>query len=230
MLRYNSIWLYGSCVGIWILLQMLFNERCLPRKFYYLFIGAGLHAVSVAHIPEDIKLIDTHINCKNNILWSTRLTPRQRNVNLFFQNFIWFIFNFSVIVGLLAISHFRPQTEVPTFWPFILKTSPFDENKIFRVLWIISSVILFLGFLSLVLAWRLLLSNDEETEDCDQTRVTEFDGWVHDTKSCPGCQGKNDWHCHVSDKDLHEGIEGTLGHIIAPLFNVWQNFVDKNTA
>ena len=43
MLRYNSIWLYGSCVLIWMFLQFLFNERCLPRQYYHLFIGAGLH-------------------------------------------------------------------------------------------------------------------------------------------------------------------------------------------
>ena len=129
MLRYNSIWLYGSCVIIWIFLQFLFNERCLPRKYYYLFIGAGLHAVSVAHIPEDIKLIDTNWNCTKNILWATRLTPRQIKSNLMFQNALWFLFNCSVIITLLVVSFAKPDAGIPTFWPFILTQYPFVSHK-----------------------------------------------------------------------------------------------------
>ena len=59
MLRFNSIWLYGTI----IITRLLFNEQCLPIKYYYLFIGAGLHAVSVAHIPEEVKLIKLHHHC-----------------------------------------------------------------------------------------------------------------------------------------------------------------------
>merc|ERR1719220_3394869 len=69
MLRYNAIWLYGGIVIIWLLLQFLFNENCLPRRFYYLFIGAGVHAVSVAHIQEEVKMIKTHPDSKKNILY-----------------------------------------------------------------------------------------------------------------------------------------------------------------
>lgn len=31
MLRYNAIWLYGGLLAIWLLVHLLFNEKCLPR-------------------------------------------------------------------------------------------------------------------------------------------------------------------------------------------------------
>merc|ERR1712106_1116868 len=130
MLRFNSIWLYGSILIIWFLIQILFNEQCVPRKHYYLFIGAGLHAVSVAHIPEDIKLIDTNPDSKKNILWSTRLSSRQLRFNLLFQNFFWFIFNFIIIVTLTLVSYIEPDIRIPTFWPFTTQTYSFRENKV----------------------------------------------------------------------------------------------------
>ena len=57
-----------------------------------------------------------------------------------------------------------------------------------------------------------------------------FDGWTHEPKDCPCCNGEDEWHRYVSDNDLQAGIQGRLGLIIYPLMNVWQNFVDKNTA
>ena len=72
MLRYNAIWLYGPIAVIWLLLQFLFNERYLPRRYYFLFLGAGMHAVSIPHIPEDIKIIHAGPDSNKNVLWSTR--------------------------------------------------------------------------------------------------------------------------------------------------------------
>ena len=227
LLRYNSVWLYGGCFVGWVIIQILFNERCLPKRYYYLFIGAGLHAVSVAHIPDTIKIIDTHINCRDNILWSTRLTYKQIHLNLLFQNVLWFIFNLTIIGSLLAVSSLYPKIEIPIFWPFNIGTCALDDNKIFDILLPISLVILILGLISVVLAGTL--ARHEEKNSVEK-KVPKFEGWIHDPDTCQGCLKGEEWHEHQADKDLQDGVQGTLGHIIAPLANVWQNFVDKNTA
>ena len=54
MLQFNAIWLYGGVFVMWLFLHLLFNEKCLPRRFYYLFTGAGLHAVSVDRVPVSV--------------------------------------------------------------------------------------------------------------------------------------------------------------------------------
>jgi hypothetical protein len=255
MLRFNSIWLYGTILLIWFLLQILFNEQCLPRKYYYLFIGAGLHAVSVAHIPEDIKLIDTNPDSKKNILWSTRLTSRQLRFNLLFQNFIWFISNFIIIVTLTIVSSFEPDIRIPTFWPFTTDhTYSFKENKVYRILYIVAPVLLLTGLTSQVLLWMFefktedketlkkniglnkkdavdglrQLSTDSEDHTC--TADVLYDGWRHDKRHCEGCHDDSHWHRHVDDNVLQSGVQGSLSRILFPLMNVWQNVVDKNTA
>jgi len=255
MLRFNSIWLYGSVLIIWFTLQILFNEQCLPRRHYYLFIGAGLHAVSVAHIPEDIKLVDTHPDSKKNILWATRLTSKQLRFNLLFQNFVWFAFNFIIIVTLTVVSYLEPDIRIPTFWPFTTQTYSFRENKVFRILYIVGPVLLIIGLISQVLLWMFecktedkeeiktnlglhkkdaldgirQLSNESEDCECDIGDAV-YDGWCHDRVNCAGCQLGTGWHRHVSDDVLQSGVQGTLGRVIYPLMNVWQNVVDKNTA
>jgi len=256
MLRFNSIWLYGSILIIWFLLQILFNEQCLPRKYYYLFIGAGLHAVSVAHIPEDIKLIDTNPDSKKNILWSTRLTSRQLRFNLLFQNLIWFISNFVIIVTLTIVSTMEPDIRIPTFWPFTTNhTYSFKENKVYRILYIIGPVLLLTGLLSQILLWMFEFKTEDKeqlkqnigikkkkdavdglrqvsTDTTDHTCTADvlYDGWRHDKAHCEGCHDGGLWHRHVDDNVLQSGVQGYLSRIIFPLMNVWQNVVDKNTA
>ena len=45
LLRCNAIWLYGFVILVSFLLKVGFNERLLPRRFYHLFVGSGLHAI-----------------------------------------------------------------------------------------------------------------------------------------------------------------------------------------
>ena len=40
-----------------------------------------MHAVTVAHVPEYVKLIDTDPDIKKNVLWSTRLTTKKLKIN-----------------------------------------------------------------------------------------------------------------------------------------------------
>lgn len=253
-LRFNSIWLYGTILITWFLLQILFNEQCLPRKHYYLFIGAGLHAVSVAHIPEDIKLIDTNPDSKKNILWATRLTSRQLRFNLLIQNLFWFAFNFIIIVSLTVVSYIEPDIRIPTFWPFTTQTYSFRENKVFRILYIIGPILLLAGLISQVLLWTFEFKTEDkekikksmglhkkdavdgmrqvskESEDHTCSADIVFDGWRHDPENCEGCNGGELWHRHVNDNELQTGVQGKLSRVISPLMNVWQNVVDKNTA
>eukprot|EP00092_Neocalanus_flemingeri_P029718 GFUD01032266.1.p1 GENE.GFUD01032266.1~~GFUD01032266.1.p1 ORF type:complete len:659 (-),score=121.63 GFUD01032266.1:313-2289(-) len=255
MLRFNSIWFYGTIIITWFLLQILFNEQCLPSKYYYLFIGAGLHAISVAHIPQEVKLIDTKPDSKNNILWTTRLSSRQLRFNLLFQNFVWFIINSIIIITLTIVNYLEPETEISTFWPFISKTYSFKENKVFRVLYIIAPILLLVGLISQVLLWRfefkkkdkqkvrqaILMHKKDATDglrqlsaesDCDPSMAADivFDGWRHVPENCPGCENGTCWHRHVSDDVLEAGVQGRLSQVIYPLMNIWQNVVDKNTA
>ena len=154
MLRYNVIWLYGGIVIIWLLLQFLFNENCLPRRFYYLFIGAGLHAVSVAHIQEEVKMIKTNPDSKKNILWVTKLTDIQLKANMWFQNIMWFLVNSLIIITLTVFAEFNPDTKVPLFWPFFnLGDYTFTSNKVFGGLFIIAPTIVCLGVISLFLLY-----------------------------------------------------------------------------
>jgi len=152
MLRYNAIWLYGGIIVIWLLFQFLFNENCLPRRFYYLFIGAGLHAVSVAHIQEEVKMIKTHPDSKKNILYVTKLTDMQLKANMWFQNIMWFIINSLIIITLTVFAEYKKDTEVPLFWPFFgFGTYTFTSNKVFGGLPYISPTIVGLGVVSLIL-------------------------------------------------------------------------------
>jgi len=258
MLRYNCIWLYGTIIVTWFLLQILFNERCLPAKYYYLFIGAGLHGVSVAHIPQEVKMIDTNPDSKKNILWATRLTSRQLRFNLLFQNLFWFAFNFIIITSLTIVSYLSPKTSIQTFWPFSTQSYSLEENKVFRVLYIIAPILLLIGLISQVLLWRFEFKKEDkeklkqnigihkkdvtdgmrqissESEDYDPSKGADisFDGWRHDSNNCPGCDDENvsSWHRHVCDDVLQAGVQGKLSQVIYPLMNVWQNVVDKNTA
>ena len=145
LLRFNCIWLYGFIIIFWLLLQILFNEQVLPRRWYYLFLGAGMHAVTVAHIPEEIKLIDTDIDIRKNILWSTRLTGKQIQRNLRFQNGVWFVFNYVVIISMWIFSSTsdHSNTEIQVFWPFTPGTTySLNDNKVFRVLNYVAPIIL----------------------------------------------------------------------------------------
>lgn len=66
--RFNCIWLYGGVFLIWFIIQHLFNERCLPLRFYYLFQGAGIHCVREGSeiFPLQVFNLSTFKKKKNN--------------------------------------------------------------------------------------------------------------------------------------------------------------------
>ena len=109
--------------------------------------------MSVAHVPDQIKLIDTNPDLKKNVLWSTRLSSQQLRLNLLTQNTIWYVFNFIIITTLTVVSNYKPDIRIPTFWPFTSQTFSFEENKVFSVLNIVAPIILSMGLLSLLLLW-----------------------------------------------------------------------------
>ena len=230
MLRFNCIWLYGSVVIIWLTLQLCFNEGWIPRKFYFLFIGAGMHAVSVAHIPEQIKLIDTHPDSTRNTLYTTRLTTRQLRYNLLFQNMIWFLFNVIILSTMWIMSCDsigNPDLEIPLFWPFTEKTYTLKENKVFSILQFIIPILLSVGLLSQLLLWLFeekeflteilspampggpiasQVSQDEDTVDAGPPPVP---GWTY----VGPCEGSEVWHQYKYDETLGAGIQGRLNQV-----------------
>jgi hypothetical protein len=153
MLRYNAIWFYGAVIIVWLLLQFLFNEGYLHRKFYFLFIGAGLHAVSIPHIDEEIKIIKTFPDASKNTLYVHKLTNFQRNANMWFQNILWFTVNSIIIIAITIMAEMKDDAEFSEFWPFLSTTVSFNDNKVFRGLYIIAPIILTAGLISLVLLW-----------------------------------------------------------------------------
>ena len=240
MLRFNCIWVYGSVVIIWLVLQLCFNEGWIPRRFYHLFLGAGMHAVSVAHIPEQIKLIDTNPDSKKNVLWATRLSSRQLRQNLLFQNMIWFILNVTIMVTLWLLSCDNignPNTEIPLFWPFTTKTYTFKDNKVFSILQYVVPTLLSTGLVSQMLLWlfeeRKILTDIMSPDGPDSPVSSDQDDVVDGLPGeVPGWQyvdSRGTWHRYKYDEQLGAGVQGRLNQVIYPLLNIWGNWVDKNT-
>jgi len=229
MLRFNCIWLYWSVIIIWALLQILFNELVIDKRFYFLFLGAGMHAVTVAHIPEYVKLIDTDPDIKKNVLWSTRLTSKKLKINLVFQNLVWFLFNTIIISTLWIVSRYSSQdTKIQLFWPFTPNTTyTFSENKVFGVLNIVAPIILIIGAISQIIILcfedtkvidvktvKKVLSNegiqlqhqqesnDEDVQDGIMSRYMQprhYPGWQHVEPD--QCNG-----CNMPDGTWHKHI------------------------
>ena len=55
-------------------------------------------SLSVAHIEDVVKLIDTKANPADNILWALKLRSRDLRRNLLFQNWFWFFFNSVIMI------------------------------------------------------------------------------------------------------------------------------------
>ena len=223
MLRYNAIWLYGTIVLTWLLLQFLFNEQYLPRKYYYLFIGAGMHAVSIAHIQEEVKMVHAKPDSRKNTLWVTRLTDIELKTNMWFQNIMWFSLNATVIIALTIAAEVKPDAEIPIFWPIFTETVAFQDNKVFKGLYLITPMLIIAGILSLILLWtkdfkatdkeeigRALRAKTVTVKDISKTAARkdatdgvqrqdtmlgEVVGWRHDWGNCQGCnQPPPAWH------------------------------------
>ena len=200
-----------------------------------------MHAVSVAHIPEQIKLIDTHPDSTKNTLYTTRLTTRQLRYNLLFQNMIWFLFNVVILSTMWIMSCDsigNPDLEIPLFWPFTEKTYTLKENKVFSILQFIIPILLSVGLLSQLLLWLFeekeflteilspampggpiasQVSQDEDTVDAGPPPVP---GWTY----VGPCEGSEVWHQYKYDETLGAGIQGRLNMVeynISLLYIFW---------
>ena len=215
-----------------------------------------MHAVTVAHIKEDIVLIDTKADPRKNILWSTLLTPMQIRTNLRFQNGVWFVFNYVVIISMWIFSistSDHADTEIQSFWPFTPgNTYCLNDNKVFRVLNYVAPIILVIGLLSQIIIWVFETNQPKKTRTKDKSlkiQLTEYEdddvldavdaaevknyrieGWRHAEDDCPGCRSQGSWHRHVYDESQASRAQSNFSLIISPLLNIWENFGDKNTA
>lgn len=250
MLRFNAIWLYGFVIIIWILLQILFNEQVIPRRHYYLFMGAGMHAITVAHVPEYVKLIDTDPDMKKNVLWSTKLSSRQLRLNLRLQNLFWFLFNIIIISCVWIVSEYYPEQEIYVFWPFTQDTYKFEDNKVFKVIYYVAPIIIIIGTISQIIIWFFeerpikikdvvkmnlhILSQQDSTNTRDTVDAGEgegetylaYEGWNY--VSTITYDDNSKWHKHTYDMNLTRGVQGKFNQIIYPLLNVWESFGDRN--
>jgi len=226
ILRYNAIWIYLCYAVLWLGIQFFFNQQYLPRKFYYLFVGAGMHACSVAHIQETVKLVWTGLDSTENILWISRLTDAQLKMNMWCQNLIWFTFNCVTIVTLWIISDKYTNTELSILWPFFQKSFSFEEVKVVGVLHIVVPLIITLGVVSLL----LLLTMDFKTvstKDSLTSWMENYPCWTH-SPHCKGCRNMSGWHMFESNNCSKQGLIGCLSRTTFPLINIWQNAMDKN--
>ena len=252
MLRFNAIWLYGFVILIWILFQILFNEQVISRRHYYLFLGAGMHAITVAHIPEYVKLIDTDPDMKKNVLWSTKLSSGQLRTNLRLQNLFWFLFNTIIISCVwIAAEYMDQKTEFYVFWPFTPNdTYRLEDNKVFKVIQYVAPIIIIIGTISQIIIWffeerpikikdvvkmnlhpfsqQNSTSTERDTVDSAEPGETPltYEGWTH--VSTLTYDDKSKWHKHTYDMNLTRGVQGKFNQIIYPLLNVWENFGDRN--
>ena len=239
ILRYNAVYIYGIVVIMWLVIQFLFNQQYLPRRFYYLFVGSGMHACSVAHIQETVKLVWAGVNSKENILWISRLSDAQLKMNMWCQNLIWFTFNCVTLVTLWVVSGSDEYRTKPLsiMWPFFEKSFTFEEVKVVGVLHIVVPLVIALGGISLLLLLTLDLKT-VSTKDSLISWMESYPSWTH-VKEC-----KDGWHKFESnncskvpplkklDKKLNflfqRGLVGCLSRTTFPLINIWQNAMDKN--
>jgi len=176
ILRYNAITLYAIIILLWTLMYILFNERCLPQKYYYLIHGALLHAVSIGKIPYQVKNIETH-GKKHHKVTSIKLTSRHQMQNIFFQNILWFILNTIILVMLIILTGVR--SSLWTLWPIVDSRYSVTSLPITKFLPIIVPVILTCGILDIGLIYFQLgigeteSDDDEEMDECDHNSCDE---------------------------------------------------------
>ena len=103
ILRYNAITFYVILSLVWLLVYLLFSEKCLPQSYYHLILGVAVHVVSIGKITNRVKIIDTKLRPKQHHEVTTkRLTSKHQTQNIIFQNVLWLFVN-SVMLILLVI-------------------------------------------------------------------------------------------------------------------------------
>ena len=224
MLRFNSIWFYGGLFLIWLLLQILFIEQKIPRKFYYLLLGAGKHAVTVTFLPPYTKIIGTDRDTGKTVLWSCRLTSREIQTNLWFHNMMWFVFNTVIISSVLVTEHLMEnKKEIQVFWPFTpshtYKISNEDLNM-FNLRWISLAIIL-CGAIAQILNTECFMVAYTDDDNYSSRR---YKGW-HYVETDP--DGR--WLKYEYNQDLHTSVRGRCKEMIFPFVIIWENLGDKDT-
>ena len=201
VLRYEASLLYGATTSIWIAHQILFNEQILPRRFYHLFIGSGLHAFSLPQIYQEVKLIKNFPAARRKV-WATRLTSSQITSNFWFQNIFWFSINGLTMITLIVLTQFDSIAEsqhegtnisyrsnVSSLWENGHRN--FRDEELFktpRALIIISSTILGVGLISLLLLWFFM---PKSQDTIDRSKLPRIPGFCHQSCRCPGCRASN---------------------------------------
>ena len=184
-------WFYGGWIFFYIILHFLFNESLLPRRFYFLFIGAAAHTITVPEIVEEVKLLKTFPPSKKT-LWATILTPSEIKINLWFHNIVWFLVNSTIMITVTL--------------------KPMDDMKLNAALPMITPVLISIGVISLLLLFAY------EIRSIDQdTFIRSTSTYPHFTHlmggDCPGCNYAEGWH-HYTVTDPNQVNKQTLKFLL----------------
>ena len=152
LLRLNAITFYGSFALLWVFFYFLFNQGCLPKRYYHVILGVMLHAVSIGKIPGQIKMVKANLGEKRHKTRARKLTTRNQMENIIFQNILWLIINSIMLITLTILANVQPDVPLWTFFPFTPYSKyTLDSMPIHLYCHILTPVILLFGLLSLVL-------------------------------------------------------------------------------
>jgi len=180
LLRLNAITFYGSFALLWVLFYFLFNQGCVPRRYYHWILGVLLHAVSIGKIPHQVKMVKANIGEKRHKTREKKITSRHQMENIIFQNVLWLTINSVTLITLTILTNVQPGLTLWTFFPFTPSSKyTLDSMPIIKFCNILTPVILSSGFLSLILilfqwgcgdrsvreAEDLTMEDDEDDED-----------------------------------------------------------------
>ena len=223
MLRFNTIWLYGTVIIIWFLLQTLFNEGCLSKRHYYLFQGAGIHAISYTHIPDWIKLIEAKKNPKENILWVTKLSLSEIRRNIIFQNTIYVVVNSAVLLFIWILSRHSSSHGLQIFWPFTPDyTYKLKDAAVFPGIDIMIPLLIMLGIILIVWVIYEERNRNEIMKNPECSDFPSYPGWKQDSCSEDG------WHKYKVDDNNDDGVQGFFNQIFYSVINIWESFIDNS--
>jgi hypothetical protein len=150
ILRYNSVYLYGSIAGIVIVLASLFAEGCLLPKYFHLLQGSLVHATSICKISKLAVLSGLKEE-----LTTIKLTGNHQKSNILFQNVFWFVVNCITIIGLMITFNVSPDTNVWHFFPIVNAPSkPISETPVGAYINFIGPGLILLGVISLALTFH----------------------------------------------------------------------------
>ena len=225
-LRFNAVWIYATVIMIWIFIQILFKLGCLPTRYFYLFQGAGIHAISYTHIPEWIKFIEAKKNPKDNNLWVTKLSLCEIHRNIIFQNTLYSVLNTVGLSTIWILSRQLPSHDFQIFWPFTPDlTYKLEDIAVFQWIDIMVPILILFGFILMFWIfyeernWREKTVKHLEFDDFPQ-----YPGWKLYTCSVRG----DGWHQYKVDEDLDDGLQGCINQMFYPVVNIWESLIDKS--